>query len=172
MCNLPKKDIKISNEKKAIIDKILKKYDNYESNLISILQSIQSELKYIPKEIVTYLSANTSIKEAKIYGVITFYTQFRTKPVGKYIISLCQGTACHVNGSKKIAEAIKEKLDISEGETTKDKLFTFTNVACLGCCSLAPVMMIGDKTYGHLTPKKAKEILEEIKINKGVEKTC
>ena len=100
-------------------------------------------------------------------GVATFYAQFRLKPVGKNLIMLCQGTACHVNGSQLIEEAITEHLGIHDGETTEDNLFTLNNVACLGCCSLAPVMMVknaeGDETYGNLTKTKVKQILDEIR---------
>jgi len=93
---------------------------------------------------------------------VTFYTQFRTKPVGKHLILLCQGTACHVNGSAEIEEAIREHLGVAEGEITADGLFTYNNVACLGCCSLSPVMMIGGKAYGSLTKQGAVKILKDI----------
>jgi NADH-quinone oxidoreductase subunit E len=102
-----------------------------------------------------------------IYGVATFYAQFRFKPIGKNLIMLCQGTACHANGSQMIEEAVCEFLTIKDGETTEDKLFTLNNMACLGCCSLAPVMMIknsdGEETYGNLTKDSVKEILSEIR---------
>ena len=114
-----------------------------------------------------YISEMTGIKPAKIYGVATFYAQFRLKPIGKNLIMLCQGTACHVNGSEIIEEAVCEYLEIKDGETTEDGLFTLNNVACLGCCSLAPVMMVknadGDETYGNLTKDSVKEILAEIR---------
>ena len=96
-------------------------------------------------------------------GVATFYTQFRLTPVGKYMIMLCKGTACHVNGAERIESAICEELSISDGETTEDGLFTLKCVACLGCCSLSPVMMINEDTYGSLTPEKAINILREIR---------
>ena len=99
--------------------------------------------------------------------VVTFYTQFRTKPVGKHLILLCQGTACHVNGSSDIEEAIREHLGVSEGEVTPDGLFAYNNVACLGCCSLAPAMMIGDVTYGMLTREKTVEILKGLEFSKN-----
>jgi NADH-quinone oxidoreductase subunit E len=102
-------------------------------------------------------------------GVVTFYTQFRTKPVGKHLILLCQGTACHVNGSAEIEEAIHEHLGVGEGEITADGLFTYNNVACLGCCSLSPVMMIGDKTYGNLTKQSAVKILKEIESQEAAQ---
>ena len=114
-----------------------------------------------------YISECTGIKPAKIYGVATFYAQFRLQPIGKYLIMLCKGTACHVNGADMIEEAICEHLDIQDGETTEDGIFTLNNVACLGCCSLAPVMMVksaeGDETYGNLTKDKVKEVLDEIR---------
>ena len=118
-------------------------------------------------EAINYISKETGIKPAKIYGVATFYAQFRLKPIGKYLIMLCQGTACHVNGSEIIEEAICEELGIQDGETTEDGIFTLNNVACLGCCSLAPVMMIqsadGEETYGNLTKDSAKQVLRDIK---------
>ena len=96
-------------------------------------------------------------------GVATFYTQFRLQPVGKYLIMLCKGTACHVNGSDLIEKTITEALGIRDGETTEDGLFTLKNVACLGCCSLSPVMMINEETYGSLTPEKTRAILADLR---------
>jgi NADH-quinone oxidoreductase subunit E len=96
-------------------------------------------------------------------GVATFYTQFRLKPIGKNLIMLCKGTACHVNGADSIAKALKEELGIEDGGTTDDGLFSLKEVACLGCCSLSPVMMINEMTYGSLTPEKAREIVRGIK---------
>ena len=147
------------------LDEILSKYEGQKGTLISILQDVQALYEYLPEEAINYISEKTGIQRAKIYGVATFYTQFRLDPVGKHIILLCQGTACHVNGSKAIEEAICEELEISEGETTEDGLFTLTNVACLGCCSLSPVMMVDGEVHGKLTPKKAREILKEIKAS-------
>jgi len=131
-------------------------------NLIAILQKAQEVYGYLPGEILTHIALRLGVKPAKVMGVVTFYTQFRTKPVGKHLILLCQGTACHVNGSVAIEEAIKEALGVEEGEISANGLFTYTNVACLGCCSLSPVMMIGDRTYGGLTKAKAVQILKEI----------
>jgi NADH-quinone oxidoreductase subunit E len=107
-----------------------------------------------------------------MYGVATFYAQFRLKPVGKHIIKVCHGTACHVQNANAITEAIEDALKIKDTETTEDRLFTLESVACLGCCSLAPVMMIGDNTYGKLTGKQAVKIIKEIRISEhqGTEK--
>ncbi|WIV13362.1 NADH-quinone oxidoreductase subunit NuoE [Proteiniborus sp. MB09-C3] len=148
---------------------ILDKYKGTRGSLISILQKAQDIYGYLPVEVLNHIAKETGVKPAKVHGVVTFYTQFRLDPVGKYLIMLCQGTACHVNGSKAIEEAVYEELGIHEGQTTEDNLFTFNNVACLGCCSLSPVMMINGETYGKLTPKKAKEILREIKNNESKE---
>ncbi len=149
------------------LDEVLKQYAHVPGSLITILQKAQDIYGYISMDTILHISKATGIRPAKIYGVATFYAQFRLKPIGKYLIMLCQGTACHVNGSEMIEEAICEHLNIKDGETTDDGVFTLNNVACLGCCSLAPVMMIqgadGDETYGNLTKDKVKTILDEIK---------
>ena len=153
------------------LDQCLSQYGgtNAKGNLIAILQKTQDIYGYLPTEVLVYLSRRTGIKLAKIMSVVSFYTQFRTKPVGKHLILLCQGTACHVNGSALIEEAIRETLGVEEGDISENGLFTYTNVACLGCCSLAPVMMIGDKAYGGLTKEKAAKILKEIEQEEAVQ---
>lgn len=145
------------------LDKILAKYEGIDGSLISILQDAQEEYGYLPLELIQYISKHTPYKEAKVFGVATFYSQFRLEPIGKNLIMICQGTACHVNGSEMIEKAVCEELGIGDGETTPDGLFTIENVSCLGCCSLSPVMMINDQTYGSLTPEKARKIICEIK---------
>jgi NADH-quinone oxidoreductase subunit E len=149
------------------LDNILREYKDIPGSLIIILQKAQGLYGYLSREVIGYIAKNTGITQAKIYGVATFYTQFRLAPIGKYLIMLCQGTACHVSGSKKIEEIIVRELHIRDGETTADGIFTLNNVACLGCCSLAPVMMIqseeSDETYGNLTNDKVKEILSGIR---------
>ena len=146
---------------------VLEKYGKVPGSLITILQKTQDIYGYLSLDAINYIALKTGIKPAKIYGVATFYTQFRLKPIGKNLIMLCQGTACHVNGSKRIEEAITEHLSIQDGETTEDGLFTLNNVACLGCCSLAPVMMVknsdGDETYGNLTKDTVRKALDEIR---------
>lgn len=146
---------------------VLEKYAKVPGSLITILQKAQDIYGYLSMETINHIADATGIKPAKIYGVATFYAQFRLEPIGKYLIMLCKGTACHVNGADMIEEAITEHLGIKDGETTEDGLFTLNNVACLGCCSLAPVMMInsaeGEETYGQLTKQKVKDILDEIK---------
>ncbi|SDZ10919.1 NADH-quinone oxidoreductase subunit E [Proteiniborus ethanoligenes] len=171
-CCCKEKDLNRANTLNIDLDKLkptIEQYKGTRGSLISILQKAQDIYGYLPVEVLNYIAKETGVKPAKVHGVVTFYTQFRLNPVGKYLIMLCQGTACHVNGSKAIEEAIYEELGIKEGETTEDNIFTLNNVACLGCCSLSPVMMINGETYGELTPKKAKEILKEIKNNENKE---
>lgn len=153
----------------SLVAPIVKKFEGKEGSLIAILQEIQGVYGYLPKPVLSEIAKLSGVKEAKVYGVATFYTQFRLNPIGKNLIMLCQGTACYVNGSAAIEKAICEELNIVEGETTPDDVFTFNNVACLGCCSLAPVMMINDETYANLTPERTKEILREIKANESKE---
>lgn len=146
----------------SLMDEVLDTYADTKGSLITILQKAQEIYGYLPMEVIRLISDRTGVKPAKIMGVATFYAQFRLQPVGKYLIMLCKGTACHVNGSDLIEKTVTETLGIKDGETTPDGLFTLKNVACLGCCSLSPVMMINDETYGRLTPQKTKEILAQL----------
>lgn len=147
----------------TLLNPVLDQYANIPGSLITILQHAQEIYGYLPTDVLWHVAEKTGIKPAKVLGVATFYTQFRFKPVGKYLILLCQGTACHVNGAKFIETALEEELGIQDGDTTDDGLFSLKTVACLGCCSLSPVMMINDETYGSLTPAKAKEIIRELR---------
>ncbi len=146
----------------SLLEPCLEKYAAVPGSLITILQNAQEIYGYLPVDVILHISQRTGIKVTKIMGVATFYSQFRLQPVGKYLIMLCQGTACHVNGSLQIEKVINEYLGIKDGETTEDGLFTLKNVACLGCCSLSPVMMINDDTYGSLTPEKAVAVFKEL----------
>lgn len=147
----------------ALINDVLDKYADIEGSLITILQKAQEIYGYLPVDVIYHIADRIGSTPARVMGVATFYSQFRLKPIGKYLIMLCQGTACHVNGSQRIEQAVREELGIEDGETTDDGLFTLKNVACLGCCSLSPVMMINDETYGSLTPDKTKEILRNLR---------
>ncbi len=157
-CNCNDKNIDIS-----LLDSVLEEYANIPGSLITILQKAQDIYGYLPTPVIYKVAQSSGNTPAKVMGVATFYTQFRFKPVGKYLIMLCKGTACHVNGSEIIAKTISEELGITDGETTDDGLFSLSYVACLGCCSLSPVMMINDETFGSLTPAKVREILANIK---------
>lgn len=153
----------------SLLQPVLDEYAAVKGSLITILQHAQEIYGYLPKEIIYRVAEATGTTPARVMGVATFYTQFRLEPVGKYLIMLCDGTACHVNGSAKVAEAVCEFLGIENGGTTADGLFTMNIVACLGCCSLSPVMMVGEDTYGTLTPEKAIAILKEIREKEAAE---
>lgn len=158
-------DVEILEEKKEIlnfkVDLINKRHQH--GSLIPLLQSAQDSYGYVPEKVIHYISELVKIPAADIYGVITFYAQFRLKPLGKNIIRICEGTACHVNGAKTVLSVLNDELGISVDETTDDGLFTLLSVACLGCCSLAPVMMINNETHGNLTTEKIKKTLKKIK---------
>ena len=147
----------------SLISGVLDEYAEVKGSLITILQNTQDIYGYLPREAVELISQCTGIATSEIMGVATFYTQFRFEPVGKYLIMLCQGTACHVNSSELILQTIKDELGIDDGQTTEDGLFSLKCVACLGCCSLSPVMMINEDTYGSLTPDKTKKILRQLR---------
>ena len=156
LCSQAKSDL-------SLLEPVLAQYAETKGSLITILQHAQEIYGYLPQDVIRRISERTGVKPAKIMGVATFYTQFRLQPVGKYWIMLCKGTACHVNGSDLIEKTITEALGIRDGETTEDGLFTLKNVACLGCCSLSPVMMINEETYGSLTPEKTRAILADLR---------
>ncbi len=136
-CNHEKSDL-------TLIENVLNEYADQKGSLITILQKTQDIYGYLPMDVIYHIAEHTGSTPARVLGVATFYAQFRLQPIGKYLIMLCQGTACHVNGSERIEAAIKQELGIEDGETTADGLFTLKNVACLGCCPLSPVMMIND----------------------------
>lgn len=147
-----------------LLNPIIKKYKNIKGNMIPILQHTQNLYGFVPKEAFFKIAEETGLKLSDMYGVATFYAQFRLNPVGKYIIKVCHGTACHVQNSNKITDALQESLNVKDGGTTEDNLFTLESVACLGCCSLAPVMMISDETHGKLSGSDAVRIVKEIKL--------
>lgn len=150
-----------------LIDSLIEKYKGKKGSLIPLLQGAQSIYGYIPTAAFEKISEETGISLSDMYGVATFYAQFRLKPAGKHIIKVCHGTACHVQNADAITDAIKEALGVNDGETTPDRLFTLESVACLGCCSLAPVIMIGEETYGKLTGASAVKVIKDIKINEN-----
>ena len=150
-----------------LLNPIIEKYKDKKGNLIPLLQGTQHLFGYIPHAAFKKIADETGIKLSEMYGVATFYAQFRLKPVGKNIIKVCHGTACHVQNANKVTEALQEALGVKDGETTPDALFTLESVACLGCCSLAPVMSIGDETFGKLDGKGAVNILKNIQISEN-----
>ena len=145
------------------LDKVFEEYENLPENLISVLQKAQEIYGFLPRDVIYHVAEKLGVTPAKVMGVATFYSQFRLEPMGNYLVMACGGTACHVNGSEKITAAISEYLGIESGMTTPDGLFTFEKVACLGCCSLAPVIMVNGEAYGNLTQEKAVAILENLR---------
>jgi len=146
-----------------LFEEVMKNYTGHESQLIPLLQKLQEAYGYLPQDVIRKLSERTGIFVSQIMGVVTFYSQFRLEPVGKNIVKVCFGTACHVIGAVNIADAICRELGIELGGTTEDRMFTVESVACLGCCSLAPVIMINDETHGRLTPDTARKVIQEFK---------
>ncbi len=141
------------------------RYDGTPGELIPLLQSAQNHFGYIPRRAINYVSAVTGIPESEVYGVITFYSQFRLQPMGKYVVRACNGTACHVSGAEMIIETVQDELGVEVGGTTEDGLFTLNTVACIGCCSLAPVIMINEDTHGSLTPASVRKIIRRYRRN-------
>jgi NADH-quinone oxidoreductase subunit E len=133
--------------------------------LIPLLQQVQGALGYVPEDAVYLISEKTGVPASEVFGVLTFYAQFRLKPRGRNMISVCLGTACHVLGAGKILDALQRHLDVEPGETTSDREFTLAEVRCLGSCSLAPVMVVNEDTYGRLTPDRAVKIVERYRNN-------
>lgn len=138
------------------------RYEGEPGELIPLLQSAQDHYGYIPRHAIKHIANVINVPESQIYGVITFYSQFRLSPMGKNVIKVCVGTACHVSGAKLIVDTLQDELGVEVGETTSDGLFSLFTVACLGCCSLSPVMMINDQTYGNLDPSQARKIVKKI----------
>jgi len=138
---------------------------NYPTNdrscLIPLLQDIQHKYGYLPEDILQKTSEHVNIPFATVYGVATFYNQFRLKPLGKYIIRVCRGTACHVKNSANVLIALETELEIKAGTTTRDKLFTLETVACIGACSIAPVININEEYFGRLTVKEIPKIIKK-----------
>jgi len=139
------------------------RYNGAQGELIPLLQSAQEHFGYIPRRAIKYISGVTNIPESSVYGVITFYNQFRLQHMGEHVIRLCVGTACHVSGAKLLVDTVIDELGIEVGGTTEDGVFTLFTVACLGCCSLAPVMMVDEETHGRLTPAAARKIIRAMR---------
>lgn len=151
----------------TLIDPVINKYATKRGNLIPLLQGAQEIYGYIPKEVFVRISERAGIELSDMYGVATFYAQFRLHPVGKHVIKVCHGTACHVQNAGAVTDALREVLNVEDGGTTEDNLFTLESVACLGCCSLAPVMTIGDETFGKLKGSDAVKAIKEIRIKES-----
>ena len=133
------------------------------ARLIPLLQAVQDEYRYLPEEILTFIATSLDLTPARVYGVATFYSHFTLIPKGKYVIRICDGTACHVKKSTGLLEAMRQRLGLKDNTTTTpDMLFTIETVSCLGACGLAPVIVVDDQVYGQMTPAKAVALIDEI----------
>ncbi|MFQ6092154.1 MAG: NADH-quinone oxidoreductase subunit NuoE [bacterium] len=144
-----------------VIDDILQKYDYTESGLIAILQDIQRKMNYLPQSVLRFVANRLNVPLTRVYGIATFYKAFSLKPRGRHLINVCLGTACHVRGGVRIMERLERELDIKAGETTYDARFSMESVRCVGCCGLAPVVVIDDNFHGKLTQDKIPKILRQ-----------
>jgi len=156
MCEYANKKIK------SEMQEIMNKYVVQKDNLIQILNEVQEKYGYIPKQAQIEISNYLNIPMAEIFGVVTFYSRFTLEPKGEYNISVCLGTACFVKGSQKILDRLKERLEIDEGQTTKNGKFSIDTTRCVGACGIAPVFTVNEEVYGNATVKKLDEILDKI----------
>ncbi len=138
------------------------------SNLIGVLQEVQEAFGYLPPAALKDISRRMRIPLARVYGVVSFYTQFYTEPRGRHTIRCCRGTACYVRGGKKVIQTVQNRLGIEDGETTEDMMFSFETVACLGACALSPVMVVDSTYYGKITPRRVEEVLNRIVTDESV----
>lgn len=145
----------------SLAEKVIDKYIDMPGNLMPVLQGVQDTYGYIPRVAADLIAERLNVYPSQIYGVLTFYAQFHLKPRGRYIIRVCVGTACHVQGAQRIVETFFDKLGIGHAETTPDLRYTFEKVACLGACGMAPLAMVNDDTYGKMTVQKVDEIVAE-----------
>ncbi|HEY9069303.1 MAG TPA: NAD(P)H-dependent oxidoreductase subunit E [Candidatus Ozemobacteraceae bacterium] len=142
---------------------ILDRYGRDPGKLIPILQAVQDEYRYLPEEVMAFVATSLDLPPARVYGVATFYAHFALEPKGRYVIRICDGTACHVKQSIPILEAIRKRLGLDEKRrTTPDMLFTVETVSCLGACGLAPVIVINDDVHGQMTPQSAVALIDEL----------
>jgi NADH-quinone oxidoreductase subunit E/NADP-reducing hydrogenase subunit HndA len=153
--------IELRQEDVTKIKEICASFKNDPQELINILHSCQGHFGYLPAEIQEVISNVTGIPVAKIYGVVTFYSFFTMTPKGKHPISICMGTACYVRGGEKVLDEFKKELGLQVGQTSKDGKFSLSSLRCVGACGLAPVVLVGDKTYGRVAPDDVKNILKE-----------
>ncbi|MBA7692358.1 NADP-reducing hydrogenase subunit HndA [subsurface metagenome] len=156
-------------EVKEQLDEILSHYSGESGDLIPILQEAQGRFRYLPSEVMLEIAKFLRIPEGTVFGVSTFYAQFKFTPMGKRIVKVCRGTACHVRGATRILDEIVRRLGIEPGGTTDDLEYSLETIACFGSCALAPVMVVDDNVYGRMTPSKVAQILGDTKVAVGKE---
>ena len=151
-------------------DEIIAMHTREERSLIPIIQDIQEEYRYLPPELLTYVAKQIGITEAKAYSVASFYENFSFEPKGKYVIKVCDGTACHVRKSMPVLEALYAKLGLNKTKkTTDDMMFTVETVSCLGACGLALIMMVNEEVYPCMTPEKAAAVIDQLRGGAGID---
>ncbi|HYW96443.1 MAG TPA: NAD(P)H-dependent oxidoreductase subunit E [Bacteroidales bacterium] len=153
--------IELRKDQVEKIREICKSFDNQPGELISVLHQCQGEFGYLPAEVQEVVASGLKISVARVYGVVTFYSFFTMIPKGKYPISICTGTACYVRGAENVLSEFKKQLGIEVGETTDDGKFSLSCLRCVGACGLAPVVQVGEKTYGRVSPDSVQDILKE-----------
>jgi len=157
-------DVETTQEKTTVVDRILTEYPQGKRDaLIPILQEVQAQQGYLSREAIVKIGKHLGLAASKIYGVATFYNQFRFQPLGKFHIQVCRGTACHVKNSTAVLDTLRRELKIEPGETTRDGLFSLEVVACVGACGLAPVICVNGEFYASMTPAKTRRLIEEIR---------
>ena len=147
---------------KKTVDEMIARIGTSPEMAIPLLQAVQGEFRYIPIEVIEHIAAQTEMTETKLYGVATFYSQFRLEPVGEKIIKVCHGTACHVGGAGGITDSLEKRLGVTDGENTPDGKYTLSSVACVGCCSLAPVVVVDDEVHGKVDRKSAGSLIDDL----------
>jgi len=167
---LPDERLSAAWHKINLLDQIVSR-NNEPGASIVILQKVQLQFGCVTPAMILRIAEITGIPESELYGIVTFYSQFRLRPPGKYLIRVCCGTACHLGGAEKITQTIEDATGTREGNVSKDGLFSLERVACLGCCSLAPVMTVNEDIYGRVTPNTVKKITQNIKLQKQKNKS-
>jgi NADH-quinone oxidoreductase subunit E/NADP-reducing hydrogenase subunit HndA len=155
--------IKLSEKTIGLIKEICAEYGNQGSELINVLHQVQGKLGYLPAEVQEVIAKELNISVAKVYGVVTFYSFFTMIPMGEHPISICMGTACYVRGSEQVLDEFKRQLKVEVGQSTPDGKFSLNCLRCVGACGLAPVVMVGDKVFGRVSPQQVKNIIAEYK---------
>ncbi|HNU94668.1 MAG TPA: NADH-quinone oxidoreductase subunit NuoE [Bacillota bacterium] len=160
--------VELAQRKFERVNEIIEEHGREQSALIPILQEVQAEYRYLPEEILTYIATAMGLSAATVFGVATFYAQFSLEPKGKYVVRVCDGTACHVRHSMLVYQAIRSKLELKDGKfTTPDMMFTVETVACLGACGVAPAMVVNGEVYGKMTPEAACTIIDMLLYRDG-----
>ncbi len=155
-------ELNLSPEKEKSVIQICRNFENKAGELINILHQVQNLLGYLPAEVQRIIARQLGIPVSRVYGVVTFYTFFSMTPKGEYPVSVCMGTACYVRGAEKVLDEFKRVLNIGVGETTTDGKFSLSSLRCVGACGLAPVVLIGEKVYGHMEPGAVEKMVRDL----------